>query len=158
VGRRLSDFERCAKARKGWLIDTNIISATIGNRPLHTGVAHFFESVPDERLRLSALTIGEIRKGIEMLEVSAADKRRVLERKLEDVKMLWSDRILPIDFEVAERWGHLAAHYQQRGQAVPAIDGLIAATAYVHNLVVVSHDSVFARMTEHIIVYDPIAN
>jgi predicted nucleic acid-binding protein len=163
VADRLSDLEHYAKVRDGWLIDTNIVSATIGNRPLHQGVVHFFESVPDERLRLSVLTIGEIRKGIELLpfdptldpEAYANSKGYLLKEKLEELRLQWADRILPISLEVADRWGDLAALYQRRGIALPAIDGLIAATAYVHNFVVVSHDAFFARMREHVIVYDP---
>ncbi|MGC1760376.1 MAG: PIN domain-containing protein [Candidatus Cybelea sp.] len=148
----LSDLEHYAKVRDGWLIDTNIISATIGKNPLHSGIAHFFESVPDERLYLSVLTIGELRKGVE-----GSSKRDLLARKLDELANLWADRILPISLDVANKWGELAARYQSGGSAVPAIDGLIAATAYVHNLVVVSHDAFFARMREHIIVYDPLS-
>jgi toxin FitB len=149
---KLSDLGHYAKVRDGWLIDTNIISATIGKNPLHSGIAHFFESVPDERLYLSVLTIGELRKGVE-----GSSKRDLLTRKLGELGNLWADRILPISFDVANKWGELAARYQSRGCAVPAIDGLIAATAYVHNLVVVSHDAFFARMREHIIIYDPLS-
>lgn len=150
---RLSDLDHYGKVRDGWLIDTNIISATIGSKPLHQGIAHFFESVPDERLRLSVLTLGEIRNGIELLN----SPNYLLERRLAELQSLWADRIVPISLEVADCWGKLAARYQQRGNALPAIDGLIAATAYVHNLVVVSHDAFFARMREHVIVYDPLS-
>jgi toxin FitB len=166
VANRLSDLEHYAKVRDGWLIDTNIIIATIGNKPLHPGIIHFFESVPDERLRLSVLTIGELRKGIELLpfdvtEFESADafvqsKRYILQHKLEELETRWDDRILPVTRDVAGRWGELAARYQRSGQPVPAIDGLLAATAYVHNLVVVSHDAFFLHMREHVIVYDPL--
>lgn len=160
---RLSDLEHYAKVRDGWLIDTNIISATFGNKSLHPGIVHFFENVPDDRLRLSVLTIGEIRKGIELLpfdfrldaEAYARSKRYLLQRRFEELRTLWSDRILPINVDIADQWGDLAARYQDGGRSVPAIDGLIAATAYVHNLVIVSHDAFFSRMREHVIVYDP---
>jgi predicted nucleic acid-binding protein len=148
----LSDLGHYAKVRDGWLIDTNIISARIGKNPLHSGIAQFFESVPDERLYLSVLTIGELRKGVE-----GSSKQDLLTRKLSELANLWADRILPISLDVANKWGELAVRYQSGGCAVPAIDGLIAATAYVHNLVVVSHDAFFARMREHIIIYDPLS-
>lgn len=160
----LTDLEHYAKVRDGWLIDTNVIIATIGNNPLHPGIAHFFESVTDERLRLSVLTIGELRKGVELLpydfgaaEAFVRSKRYLLARKLDELANVWADRILPISLDVANKWGELAALYQRGGCAVPAIDGLIAATAYVHNLVVVSHDAFFVRMREHIIIYDPLS-
>jgi toxin FitB len=166
MANRLSDFEHYAKLRDGWLIDTNIISATIGHKPLHPGISHFFESAPDERLRLSVLTIGELRKGIELLpsylsefesgETLVQSKRYILTHKLEELETRWDDRILPVTRDVAGRWGELAARYQRSGQPVPAIDGLLAATAYVHNLVVVSHDALFLHMREHVIAYDPL--
>ena len=77
---RLSELERYAKVRDGWLIDTNIISATIGAKPPHPEIVNFFERVPDERLRLSVLTLGEIRKGIELL-LHADPKRHGFERR-----------------------------------------------------------------------------
>jgi toxin FitB len=150
VANRFSDFARYAEVRDGWLIDTNIISATIGNQPLHPGINRFFETVPDEQLCLSVLTIGELRKGIELV------KRHSLTRKLNELEAGWADRILPIDLDVANKWGELAAHYQRVGAPVPIGDGFIAATASVHNLVVVSHDAFFLRMREYIDVYDPL--
>ena len=89
--------------------------------------------------------------------MGGSSKRDLLTRKLGELANLWAERILPFSFDVANKWGELAARYQRGGCAVPAIDGLIAATAYVHNLVVVSHDAFFARMREHIIIYDPLS-
>ncbi len=164
---RLSDLEHYGKVREGWLLDTNIISAVIGDRPLHPGLTHFFEDVRDETLRLSVLTIGEIHKGIELLPLPltetdpnawAKSKRYILEGKLEELEAVWADRILPIDTAVATKWADLSARYQLRGSPIAAIDGLIAATAYVHHLVLVSNDAIFARMREYIIVYDPLSH
>jgi predicted nucleic acid-binding protein len=164
VSRFLSDLEHYAKVRDGWLIDTNVISTIVGNKPLHPGISHFFENTPDERLRLSVLTIGELRKGIELLphdfdvgDAFVQSKRYILQRKLDELQNLWAHRILPLNLDIANKWGELAAHYQREGHAVPVVDGLIASTAYVHNLVVVSHDTFFARMREHVIVYDPLS-
>jgi toxin FitB len=101
---------------------------------------------------LSVLTIGELWEGVE-----GSSKRDLLTRKLGELANLWADRILPISLDVANKWGELAARSQSDGCAVLAIDGLVAATAYVHNLVVVSHDAFFARMREHIIIYDSLS-
>lgn len=151
---RFAKVERYAKLRDGWLIDTNIVSATIGNKPLDPGIVHFFERIPDERLWLSVLTMGELRKGIELLSVDAKD---LLESKLGELQSAWKDRILPVGLEVADKWGELTAWCQRRGSPVPPIDGLIAATACVHNLILVSHDKFFARMEERLVVYDPLS-
>lgn len=166
--KRLSDLEHYDKVRDGWLLDTNIISAIVGGKALHPGVHHFFQNIRDERLRLSVLTIGELYKGINLLlywpsteaqdpEQITTSKGYILQRKLEELETLWADRILPIDSAVVKAWGDLAALNQQRGAPIPVIDGLIAATAYVHNLVVVSNDAVFGRMRDRVIVYDPMA-
>ena len=78
--------------------------------------------------------------------------------EIEELQTIWADRILAVDRDVANRWGELLAFYQREGHAVPAIDGLIAATAHVHNLVVVSHAAFFTRMREHVLVYDPLSD
>lgn len=149
------NFERFARSRDGWLIDTNVISATIGNHPLQGEIVQFFERVPGEHLYFSVLTVGEMRKGIEALEGS--EKRQVLEQKLDELQRRFADRILPVDYRVADGWGRLAARCQRERRALPAIDGLIAATAHVRNLVLVTHDNLFARLSGYVDVYDPLA-
>lgn len=162
----LSDLEHYDKVRDGWLLDTNIISLTIGRETLPDGVRHFFETISDERLRISVITLGEIRKGVEMVpfdhalfttdpEALGRTRHFVLQRKLAELERTWADRIIPVDVAVVNDWGKLLATHQERGDPIPAIDGLIAATAYVHNLAVASHDAVFQRMREHLSVYDP---
>lgn len=139
----------------GWLLDTNIISATFGNKRADARIVRFLQTLPDARLHLSILTVGELRKGIELL--TPTDQRRhTFEVKVEELEVRWADRILMVDGAVAHRWGELTAHYERRGQPMPAIDGLIAATAEVHNLVLVSHDAVFQRLSERVSVYDPL--
>jgi predicted nucleic acid-binding protein len=145
-------LHRYAEVCDGWLIDTNIISATIGSKPLHPGVRHFFESISDDSLRLSVLTVGELRKGI------ALGGSQLLAHKLEELQALWVDRILPIGLDIVNRWGEMTAQYQRGGNAVPAIDGLLAATASIHNLVVVSHDAFFSRRRQDIMTYDPLSD
>jgi len=152
----LSDIERYDKARAGWLLDTNILSAAMGSRRIPRGVEQLLKKIPDERMYLSALTLGEIMKGIATLDPEN-EKRQILIGKLTSLESNWSDRILNVDTEIAKQWGYFQAYYQSRGKPVPVIDSLIAATACVHNLVVVSHDKAFALMHEHIVYYDPLA-
>jgi predicted nucleic acid-binding protein len=106
------------------LLDTNVVSELARPRP-HEGVLRWFESVPDEALHLSVLSLGELRKGVEL----AADRRR--KEKLRvwlevDVRQWFEDRLLVINASVAETWGQLLARV---GRPVPAIDSLLAATA-----------------------------
>lgn len=141
----------------GWLLDTNIISAAIGGRALDPRLKHFFETVRDERLHLSVLTIGELRKGIALLP-NEANKRTILSTKLSELETEWSDRVLPIDTAIAGEWGLLSAACQQRGMPIPVVDGLIAATARVRNLGVASNDKAFARLGSELVVYNPLSD
>jgi len=90
------------------------------------------EALPDDALFLSAITIGELVKGIELLKPSK--KRRELANWLRFLRRSFSDRILPVDTEVAALWGELTAKAQQQGKTLHVADGLIAATAIQHGL------------------------
>jgi predicted nucleic acid-binding protein len=102
-------------------------------------VLSWLGAVDESQLYLSVLTLGEIRKGASALPDSR--KRSGLEVWLErQVKVRFAGRILPITEDIAERWGWLAAEAKTRGRALPVIDGLLAATALHHNLVLVSRN------------------
>jgi predicted nucleic acid-binding protein len=97
------------------------------------------------------LTIGEIRKGIDGLV--PGKKRTKLESWLElELKTRFHNRILPIDAEVAERWGVLAARSKAHWKPLAVIDGLLAATAQHHQLAIVTRNvSDFAQTNVEII-------
>lgn len=104
--------------------------------PPHKSVTNWFESVPSDSLYISVLTIGEIRKGVEKLP-SSKKKEKILSW-LDYTLLDWfGDRILPIDFEVADKWGYILGNSEKK---LPAIDSLIAATALTHNLKVVTRN------------------
>lgn len=102
-------------------------------------VLEWLDAADERMLYLSALTLGEIRKGIATL---AAGKRRTqLEAWLEiDLRGRFAGRILAVDDAVAERWGLLAAEMKGKGKPMPVVDAMIAATAIHHNLTVVSRN------------------
>jgi predicted nucleic acid-binding protein len=119
----------------GYLIDTNVVSELIKTKP-HIQVVKWFNSVQDLDLHLSVLTIGEIRKGISMIPDQA--KKEKVRMWLDQELILWfADRILPIDQQVANKWGTLQA---QLGRTLPAIDSLIAATALHFDLILVTRN------------------
>jgi predicted nucleic acid-binding protein len=95
----------------------------------------------DERLLfLSVLTLGEIRKGVAGL--TQGRRRTHLEAWIDvGLRARFSGRILPIDFDIADRWGLLAAKAKRKGIVLPIIDGLLAATAIHHNLTIVSRNA-----------------
>lgn len=121
-----------------YLLDTNCISEPTREQP-EPRVLSWLDGVPESQLYLSVLTLGEIRKGASALPESR--RRSHLELWLErQVRVRFSGRILPISEDIAERWGWLAAEAKTRGRSLPVIDGLLAATALHHNLVLVSRN------------------
>lgn len=86
----------------------------------------------DDQLFLSVLTLGEIRKGISLL--AEGKRRRALEVWLAGLSGQFPDRIVPVDDQISSLWGELSAAAQANGRSIPAIDGLIAATALCHGM------------------------
>jgi toxin FitB len=122
-----------------FLLDTNVISELIKPKP-EPKVATWIDGTDEELLFLSVLTLGEIRKGIVLLPRSA--RRTSLEAWLsKELPLRFSNRILSVDQEVADRWGHLSGLTSARGVHVGVIDGLLAATAMQHNLTLVTRDT-----------------
>jgi len=122
-----------------FLLDTNVISELIKPKP-EPKVTTWIDGTDEELLFLSVLTLGEIRKGIVLLARSA--RRTSLEAWLsKELPLRFSNRILSVDQEVADRWGHLSGLTSARGVHVGVIDGLLAATAMQHNLTLVTRDT-----------------
>ena len=94
----------------------------------------WFDALPEDQVFLSALTIGEIQKGADLLETGERQAR--IDQWLRVLLTQFGDRILPVDVAVARRWGAMTASGQQVGRVPPPIDALIAATALVHGLTV----------------------
>ncbi len=90
--------------------------------------------------RLSVLTLGEIRKGIDSLRDRS--RRAALESWLNhDLMVRFAHRILDVDQGVADRWGQIAAKAATAKRLLPVIDGLLAATAIHHNLTMVTRNA-----------------
>ena len=123
----------------GFLLDMNVISELVKPEP-HTRVVQWIEDTDESILFLSVLTIGEIRLGIERLKPGRRRGRLESWLKL-DLRARFQDRILPVDESVAERWGALSAMAVASGKPVPVIDGLLAATAVHHDLMLVTRNT-----------------
>jgi hypothetical protein len=118
------------------MLDTNILSETRKRQPA-TGVTNWIAATPPERLHVSVLTLGEIEHGISRIRTRGHHEQAAgLERWLKEVELGFADRILPITLPVAAAWGR-----QQHAQPLPVIDGLIAATAKVNGLTVVTRNA-----------------
>ena len=118
-----------------YLLDTNVLSELRRKTP-NAGVVEWFAQRPASTLYLSVLTLGELRKGVEGM--ADASRRTALLDWLEaELPIFFTGRILPIDVQVADRWGRLVA---AAGRPVPAIDSLLAATAAHHGLSLVTRN------------------
>ena len=85
---------------------------------------------------MSVLTMGELRQGIERIKRRAAKKAAELNSWLHTTLEAYDDRILPIDRSVAEEWGRMNVP-----DPLPAIDGLLAATAKIYGLSFVTRNT-----------------
>lgn len=121
-----------------YLLDTVTVSEWAKPRP-DPGVVDWLAEVDEDRTFLSVLTLGELRRGVERL---AAGRRRSqlavwLAEQLPD---RFEGRLLPVEPGVADAWGRLAARLERQGRKVGAVDALIAATAEVHELQIVTRN------------------
>jgi toxin FitB len=133
----------------GFLLDTNVLSELIKPRS-EPAVVQWIDRTDEELLYLSVLTIGEIRKRI----ISHADsiRRARLEAWLSsDLIVRFAGRILPVEIDVAQRWGRIRA---LAGRPLPVIDSLLAATAQQHNLTLVTRNVEDVRGTG-VAVFNP---
>jgi toxin FitB len=124
----------------GFLLDTNVVSELMKPKP-HRKVVAWVEATPEDLLHLSVITIGEVRKGIDLLD--EADARRAdlqvwLDR---DVRLRFAGRILPFDDAVAERWGQIEALAKKRRLTLSTIDAQLAATAIHHGLTLATRNT-----------------
>ena len=118
-----------------YLLDTNVVSELVRRKP-STRVVRWFGGVPDGALHLSVLSLGEIRRGVERLTEPRRKERLRLWLE-QDLPAWFGERLLPIDAQVAERWGRLTG---AATRSLPAIDSLLAATALHHGLRLVTRN------------------
>lgn len=131
------------------LVDTCVLSE-VQRRQGNPRVRERFEAIAAEDVYLSVLTLGELRKGIDKLKAST--KKKALDAWLAQIILSAQDRILPIDRETAVIWGEVAARAETKGRPIPAIDGLIAATALRHGLHLMTRNAADFEATGVLIV------
>jgi predicted nucleic acid-binding protein len=110
-----------------FLLDTCVVSELVARQP-DPGVVRWVDSIDEEKLYLSVITIGEVKKGIEKLPESRR-KAQLGAWLQDDLLIRFQNRILPIDTGVMLVWGEFTADLEKRGRMMPAIDSLIAAIA-----------------------------
>lgn len=116
-----------------YLLDTNVISELRRSRP-HGAVVAWLQGVADHDLHLSAVTLGELQAGVEVTREQDPERASQIESWIDQVAQTWN--VLPIDGRIFRVWAKLM---HRRSDDLMA-DALIAATARVHHLVVVTRN------------------
>ena len=115
-----------------FLLDTNVVSEAMRKQP-NVRVLGWIAAQIEESLFISAITVGELRRG--SLLLGDGKKRKALLRWIETgIKAEFANRILPVDSAVMEHWANLEASTVKAGRRLPVMDSLIAATALAHGL------------------------
>ena len=117
-----------------YLLDTNVVSET-RKRRASSQVLAFLTSLPSTSMHISVLTLGEMRRGVAMKAETDPILAAEFADWLSDAKRFYDDRILPVTGEVADQWGKMSADRSR-----PVADTLIAATALVHDLTLVTRN------------------
>lgn len=120
-----------------FLIDTNVISEARRGPRANFGVCDFFRAADADETFLAAITLGELRRGVEkVLYLGDVPQAQLLTQWLEKVEQSFARRILPFDTDCAHAWGRLMVPNPQH-----PIDKQIAAIALIHDLTVVTRNT-----------------
>ena len=120
-----------------YLVDTNVLSEVIKKDPERSVVEWF--RIHEREIYVSAISIGEICRGIERLP--DGKKKEVLRFWLKSLCDSMKGRVLSFNISTAHVWGQLKASWEKRGINISSLDGQIAATAHRHQLIIVTRNT-----------------
>ena len=120
----------------GYLLDTNVVSELRKRDRANQGVRAWFEDHAHDEIWLSVLVVAELGRGVRLLRRRDAHAADRLDEWLASLVDRYSDRIIPIDLPIAQRWSTIGVP-----DPLPIIDGLLAATALHHNLALVTRNT-----------------
>jgi toxin FitB len=125
-----------------FLVDTNVISELRKGERGNPGVLKWAKATQAELLYTSVLVMAELRRGIELKRRRDAAQAEALDRWFSAVEVSFGSRVLAIDSRIADAWGRLGVP-----DPIPVVDGLLAATAKVNGLTLVTRNAVDMRKT-----------
>jgi predicted nucleic acid-binding protein len=135
-----------------WLLDTNVISENVRPRP-NLGVLAWIAAHPGEELAISILTLAELRVGVAALD--DASRQQPFDAWMKTyVIPNFGDRTLPLTLDILVDWLRLSRLLKAKGRPPAAADLLIAATARIHDLTIVTRN-VRDFVGTGVVVYDP---
>jgi len=125
-----------------YLLDTNIISEFISKKP-NQKVLNYINSLDENNIYLSVITLGEIRFGIEKLDKEHQSKKiEILSSWLDnDLMQRFEGRIVDIDKETMLQWGKINGELQKIGRPMPIMDSLIASSCLVEDFVLITRNT-----------------
>jgi toxin FitB len=132
-----------------FLLDTNVISEIRKRERAHPNVARWVTRTPPKDIGTSVIVLAEIRRGIELKRRSDPEQAQSLDRWFTHMRARLGDGVLSIDEPVADAWA-----LRSVPDPLPLIDGLLAATAKVHGLTLVTRNVGDVARTG-ISVFDP---
>jgi predicted nucleic acid-binding protein len=132
-----------------FLLDTNVISEIRKRDRAHPNVVRWVARTAVEEIGTSVLVLAKIRRGIELKRRSDPQQAKSLDRWFSQMRMRLGERVLPVDEPIAEAWALLGIP-----NPAPLIDGLLAATAKVHGLTLVTRNVADMAMAG-VLVLDP---
>jgi toxin FitB len=118
-----------------FLLDTNIISEIRRRNRAHANVARWVAQTPVAEIGTSVIVLAEIRRGIELKRRTDPEQAASLDQWFAGMRSRLGDRVLPIDETIADTWARLNVP-----DPLPLIDGLLAATAKVYGLTLVTRN------------------
>jgi toxin FitB len=118
-----------------FLLDTNMISEIRKRERAAPSVVRWVARTPVAEIGTSVVVLAEIRRGIELKRRSDRQQAEALDRWFAQMRGRLGDRVLPIDEPIADAWARLNVP-----DRLPLIDGLLAATAKVHGLTLVTRN------------------
>ncbi len=135
-----------------WLLDTNVVSETVRGNP-DRAVLSWIARQPDDLTAISVVTLAELESGL--LSTVDQKKRDSLSRWLEGTVMPWiGQRTLPLSLKILTDWVQLGRILAAKGMTRNPADLLIASTARIHDLILVSRNSRDFAGTG-VVIYDP---
>ncbi|MFL5319385.1 MAG: type II toxin-antitoxin system VapC family toxin [Myxococcaceae bacterium] len=123
------------------LVDTNVVSELRRAKP-DPRVLLWWDGTRPSDLYVSVLTLGELRRGVESLRRRDSRGAAVLEQWLKELRDDFGENILPVTAEIADEWARLSVP-----DPLPTVDGLLAATALVHGLTLVTRNVTDVKRT-----------
>jgi toxin FitB len=119
-----------------YLLDTSVISELISSQP-NPNVVEFVDSLDQEDIYLSTITVGEVAKAIQK-QPDPTRKQSLQKWLYQDLLVRFDGRIISLDANIMIRWGELSAKVERIGVEFPAIDAMIAAIVLTHEMVLVT--------------------